>query len=81
MATKALNWVREERRRYINLMWLATNGKFILTMHPDMTFRYRHVKPEYTDEGEAELLAAGMGQGDVRPRSIELDGVEDDHND
>jgi hypothetical protein len=59
-AAKALNWARETWRREMNPAWLATQGVFSLTMHPGL------VKPSYTPEEKAELLAAGLDRGDIR---------------
>jgi hypothetical protein len=76
-ATKALNWAREEWRREVNPMWLASTGIFVISMWPDFTLRSSHVKPLYTNEEKAQLLTLGIGQGDIRPTTIKLDEAAD----
>jgi hypothetical protein len=73
-AARALNWVREIWRAGVNPMWLPTQGWFGLHVYADETDRNGTVRPRYTAEEKATLLAGGVGQGDVRAPANHLAG-------
>jgi hypothetical protein len=57
-STKAANWFASLVRRYINPMFLAVRGRFMLTYGPlaDPPLAYKTMVLEYSDEEIAEIL-------------------------
>ena len=54
-ATKAANWFADAVRQYVNPMFFAEKGKFIITEGPFMDLSFRTVLLEFTEEEKKDL--------------------------
>ena len=54
---KAVNWVAEEVRRFLNPRYFVSEGKFSLRMYSDaLSTDYKYTIPEYNKEEKEEMI-------------------------